>query len=70
MGNRLAGGPLWLHWTRTIVLLLLSGEYARLVLTTDQPSYRGIITGILAVLFGISLVLLVRTLRRRSSAAG
>jgi ABC-type transport system involved in cytochrome c biogenesis permease subunit len=70
MKSKPAGGPLWLHWTRTAVLFLLAGEYARLVLTTDQPSYRVTITVILVVLFGISLGLLVRALRRRKQPPG
>lgn len=60
------GGPMWLHWARTAVVFTLFAEYARLVLTTDVAPYRVVVMGGLAVLFGASLIILLRARRRRA----
>ena len=60
------GGPIWLQWTRTIVLFLLLAEYVRLFLTSEQATYRVVVVGLLAIGFFISLLSLVRAMRARS----
>jgi hypothetical protein len=64
--KKIPGGPLWYQWARTVVSLLLFAEYMRLVLTTDVASYRVAVTGVLAIVFGVSLVSLVRAIRYKS----
>jgi len=66
--TRIPGGPLWLHWARTGVLLLLAAEYMRLVFTTDVAAYRVVVFGVLTALFGLSAVMLVRALRFKSAS--
>ncbi len=64
--NKIPGGPLWIQWVRTVVLLLLFAEYMRLVLTTDVAPYRVVVTGVLAIALGYSVVGLVRAIRYKS----
>ena len=66
MGKKISGGPLWFQWVRTAVALLLFAEYMRLVLTTDVAPYRVVVTGVLAIVFLASLVVLVRAIVQKS----
>jgi len=54
------------HWVRTVAFLLLFAEYMRLVLTTDQPSYRLVVTALLGLVFAFFLITLIRAHRRRA----
>ena len=64
------GAPLGWHWIRTGLVLLLFGEYARLVLTTDAPPHRLIITALLGLVFAYFLITLIRAYRQKAQEKG
>ena len=60
------GATLRWHWIRTGVVLLLFAEYLRLVLTTDAPPHRLIVTAFLGLVFAYSLITLIRVHLRKT----
>jgi len=68
--NKIPGGPLWMHWTRTVACLLLFAEYMRLILTTDVAQYRKVVAVLLGVVLIFSLVSLVRAIRYKKKRIG
>ena len=57
MTQRLFGSAIWCHWVMLAVSLLITAEYARLVLFTETAPYR---IFVLLVWVGILLFSLVR----------
>ena len=68
--SKIPGGPLWMHWTRTVGFLLLFAEYMRLVLTTDVAQYRKVVAALLGVVSIFSLISLVRAIRYKAKRNG
>ena len=64
--KRYFGSTLGWHWVRTVAFLLLFAEYTRLVLTSDQPPYRWVLSALLGLVFAFFLIMLIRAHRRKS----
>jgi hypothetical protein len=62
MTRRLFFGAAWWHWVMLAVSLLMTAEYARLILFTETATYR---IFVLLVWVGISLFSLIRIIQSR-----
>lgn len=65
MTKRLFFNATWWHWIMLTVSLLMTAEYARLILTTDTETYRIFVLLAWVGIFVFSLVRIIHARRQR-----
>ena len=68
--KRILGAPVWPYWVISVLIFALFAEYLRLVLTTNTPSYRIVVTVVLGIGFVVSLIRLLKAMRNPNRSTG